>query len=343
MLRSMAQAVSALGITRLVLAVFDPDENEHGSVRVTFLWDKAKGISDNHPQKRFDPIILLPDSLWSSLEEKYLFVVELSYLQRSYGLLILELAWAEGLESVRWIDNIRTSLTMAIQKAKTHQQLIESRAQAETGRQAAEEADRLKSSFLTMVSHDLRTPLNVISGLSENLLSNIQGLDLKEEKQMVSDIEFIQSSARHLDSLLKDVLDPQAASGGQLVLEAENLDVRSEIDPVLQLGKRMATEKGLTWEAALPLSIPPIFFDRVRLRQILINLISNAVKFTRHGFVRVEVEITGPMVVFHVKDSGLGVPPEDQEAIFNEFRRSKRAITRGIGGMGMGGDLPSSG
>ena len=98
----------------------------------------------------------------------------------------------------------------------------------------------------------------------------------------------------------------------------------------------MASDKGLAWHASLPPSGPWVWGDRTRLRQVALNLINNAVKFTARGEVSLRIEANDDTVTVTVRDSGLGIPPEEQQTIFDEFRRSERSITRGYGGLGLG-------
>ena len=203
------------------------------------------------------------------------------------------------------------------------------------GRQMAEEADRLKSRFLSMVSHELRTPINLIIGLSEMLLRQ-QDHTLPLPSDRWQDIERITSNAQHLSNLINDVLDLASSEVGQLRLLLEPLDLCEVLRPVAAVGQQMAAEKGLEWRANLPDSGPWVMGDRTRLRQVVLNLISNAAKFTSTGQVRLEVRLEGEQVKVSVSDTGQGVPPAEQGKIFGEFGRSDLAVKRGIGGMGLG-------
>ena len=105
---------------------------------------------------------------------------------------------------------------------------------------------------------------------------------------------------------------------------------------VAETGSQLAENKGLAWHATLPDSGPWVWGDRTRLRQVTLNLVSNAVKFTARGAVSLSLEANGGSVTVTVRDTGLGIPPGEQQAIFDEFRRSERSITRGYGGLGLG-------
>ncbi|MBI9050627.1 MAG: substrate-binding domain-containing protein [Anaerolineaceae bacterium] len=196
------------------------------------------------------------------------------------------------------------------------------------GRRLAEEANRLKSRFLSMVSHELRTPLSLIIGLSEMSLSG-KGCD-------VQDIEQINTSAQHLARLIGDVLDLASNEAGQLRILREPLDLAEVLGIAVKIGGELAREKGLEWQVELPAHGPWVLGDRTRLRQIMLNLISNAVKFTALGKVAFSVRSIDGEVCISVSDTGLGIAPAELETIFDEFYRSERTIETGIGGMGLG-------
>ena len=208
-------------------------------------------------------------------------------------------------------------------------------AAAEEGRRLAEEASRMKSRFLSTVSHELRTPLNLIVGLSEMLLRERDSLRLSSDAA-ARDLERIHIHAQHLGRLIGDVLDLASSEAGQLRLYQEPLDLVEVLQPVIAIGDQMAQEKGLAWHAQLPASSIWVYGDRTRLRQVALNLISNAVKFTDHGAITLEVSVAADTVTVAVSDTGPGVPLADQPYIFDEFRTSERTATRGYGGMGLG-------
>jgi len=203
------------------------------------------------------------------------------------------------------------------------------------GRQLAEEANRLKSRFLSTVSHELRTPLSLIVGLSEMVLREQQ--NPKQSLQTNQrDIEQINLSAQHLARLIGDVLDLASSEAGQLHILREPLDLAEVLRVASKIGEELAREKGLSWNAQIHQHIPWIMGDRTRLRQITLNLISNAVKFTSTGQVQLQTTIGEEIVTVSVSDTGMGISPEDQQTIFNEFYRSQNAIESGSSGMGLG-------
>jgi DNA-binding response OmpR family regulator len=187
----------------------------------------------------------------------------------------------------------------------------------------------MKSRFLSTVSHELRTPLNLIVGLSE-----------MEMKQSTADVrrtvERIHASAQHLGHLIRDVLDLASSDAGQLRLTREPLDLADALQIVVETGRQLAQDKGLEWQSEIAPALPRVWGDRTRLQQVTLNLVSNATKFTSRGLVKLSMLAEGDQVVISVSDTGLGIPPEEQAWIFNEFRQSERTTARGYGGLGLG-------
>lgn len=214
--------------------------------------------------------------------------------------------------------------------------------EAVEGRRLAEEANRLKSRFLSVVSHELRTPLNLISGLSDILLKEAAGEGLQDGERRDGvrvrreDLKRIHVSAQHLDGLIRDVLDLARSEAGQLTLSCEPLDLAEILEAVSVIGRQLARDRGLTWEAHIDEDLPSVWGDRTRLRQVVLNLVNNAIKFTSRGGVTLEAGATDGSVTVTVRDTGLGIPAEEQRVIFDEFRQSERTTARGYGGLGLG-------
>lgn len=207
---------------------------------------------------------------------------------------------------------------------------------ATEGRRLAEEANQIKSRFLSTVSHELRTPLNLIVGLGEILLRDSQRGAVSLSPEARNDLERLNANAQHLGRLIGDVLDLASSEAGQLRLTNQFLDLGQVLRTAAETGRRLAADKGLAWRADLPEAGPWVWGDRTRLLQVTLNLISNAIKFTARGEVCLAVELGDGTVTVSVRDTGLGIPPEEQAFIFSDFRRSERSIARGYGGLGLG-------
>ncbi len=208
--------------------------------------------------------------------------------------------------------------------------------QATEGRRLAEEANRLKSRFLSTISHELRTPLNLIVGLSGILLEESYEGKSPLPDSAQRDLEHIYAYAQHLGGLIGDVLDLATNDAGQLRLNMELVDLGDALRIVAESGSQLASDKGLAWRATIPESGPWVLGDRTRLRQVVLNLVNNAIKFTNRGEVSLSLTEQDGFVTVSVQDTGLGIPAEDQAVIFDEFRRSERSDSLGYAGLGLG-------
>jgi signal transduction histidine kinase/AraC-like DNA-binding protein/ABC-type sugar transport system substrate-binding protein len=224
---------------------------------------------------------------------------------------------------------ITQELATALNSAQLYREATE-------GRRLAEEANELKSRFLATVSHELRTPLNLIVGLSGMLLQESDESDTPLPESYRKDVEQIFTNAQHLGELIGDVLDLASSDAGKLQLANEFVDLGEALGLVAETGRQLAYNKGLGWHAELPSSGPWVWGDRTRLRQVVLNLVNNAVKFTTQGEVRLELEPNAESVTVRVRDTGLGIPNEEQSSIFEEFHRSERSRAHGQGGLGLG-------
>jgi signal transduction histidine kinase len=202
-----------------------------------------------------------------------------------------------------------------------------------------QELDRLKSSFLANMSHELRTPLNSILGFSEVML---EGIDGPLTDYMENDLRLIQKNGQHLLHLINDVLDMAKIESGRMNLHPEKFKIQEVFEEVASITSTLASEKGLS------LFIEPdsdkeveIFADVTRLRQVMINLVNNSIKFTEKGKISMRADrVDEDKVMIKVKDTGIGIPKMHLETIFQEFAQVDTSTTRKVGGTGLG--LPIS-
>ncbi len=199
------------------------------------------------------------------------------------------------------------------------------------------EASRMKSAFIANMSHELRTPLNAIIGFTGALLMKLPGpLTVDQDKQLTT----IRSSARHLLSLINDILDVAKIEAGKVTLALERVQCQDLISQTAESLRPLATQKGLSLAVDLPPEPIVIDSDRRALTQVIINLANNAIKFTDHGTVRLTLaqRIDGNQMVteFSVVDSGAGIRPEDQPKLFQAFSQLDSTSTRHAEGAGLG-------
>jgi signal transduction histidine kinase len=199
------------------------------------------------------------------------------------------------------------------------------------------EANRLKSQFLATMSHELRTPMNSILGFSDTLLSGIYG-PLNDKQQ--SRLERIHRNGRNLLALIDDLLDLSKIDAGRMEIQPQPLVLADEIQACMQAIESQIQARNLYLKTEIPANLPKIFADSLRLRQIINNLLGNAVKFTKEGGITIRVKVDTsagqPMISTSIIDTGIGIEKKDQAIIFDEFRQADGSTTRQYGGTGLG-------
>jgi signal transduction histidine kinase len=202
-----------------------------------------------------------------------------------------------------------------------------------------EELDRLKSAFLANMSHELRTPLNSILGFTDVMLEELDG---PLTDNMDNDLKLVQKNGRHLLHLINDVLDMAKIEAGRMNLNPEKFNMHSVLEEVVSITSTLASERNLSLFIAEDSDRElEIYADSTRLRQIMINLVNNSIKFTEKGAVTICAKpIENARVLITVKDTGIGIAPNQLESIFQEFAQVDTSATRKVGGTGLG--LPIS-
>jgi signal transduction histidine kinase len=217
--------------------------------------------------------------------------------------------------------------------------LERTRGELAEARDAAEAANRAKSVFLANTSHEVRTPLTAIIGYSEMMMEDLQG----DEERMRPELERIGEAGQHLLGMINDILDISKIEAGRMELYLERFEVAALVRDVGAIIQPLAGRGGNRLEVDCPQNVGEMWADLTKVRQTLINLLSNACKFTERGVVSLRVErersadaADGEWVVFRVRDTGIGMTAEQQGRLFQAFQQADASTTRKYGGTGLG-------
>jgi len=254
---------------------------------------------------------------------RYSLVVEPLYFQdKSLGYVVFEI----GPHDSNIYELLRNNLSSALQGAMLFQEIQQARLDAE-------KADRIKTRLLANVSHEMRTPLNIIMGYTQGALQTPSKYGNELTPSLLGDIHQIQSNAEHQLRVINDLLDLSRAEIDELDLSLELLDPHQLLLDAFQSLADQTTLPDIQWKLNIPERLPQIRADAVRLRQIFLNLLSNAQKYTEQGQITLGAEVAPPQIHFWVTDTGLGIDAEQQERIFEPFVtiEDNRRITGGIG------------
>jgi GAF domain-containing protein/DNA-binding response OmpR family regulator/HAMP domain-containing protein/anti-sigma regulatory factor (Ser/Thr protein kinase) len=236
-------------------------------------------------------------------------------------------------EDARTLQTLANQVAVALRNATL---VTEVRHLFEEQKQAAEklrEMDRLKTQFLANMSHELRTPLNSIIGFSRVILKGIDGPLTDMQKQ---DLTAIHTSGQHLLGLINDILDISKIEAGKMELSFEEVDFKEVIKGVLSTGVGLVKDKPVELRQKTPDDLPFVWADPVRSRQVVLNLLSNAAKFTERGAISIEAVAEARFIRVSVRDTGIGIPKEKLDTIFEAFTQADASTTRRYGGTGLG-------
>jgi two-component system, chemotaxis family, CheB/CheR fusion protein len=295
-----------------------------------------------------DPLVSSSREVSQQIGLKSILAIRTSYQGKANGLICLHQCnhqrhWIT--EDSALLEAVAAQVGIAIAHAKLLQQaeqrqieLAQQNLALETATEKAQAASRTKSEFLANMSHEIRTPMNAILGFSE-LLQNLVSDDLAQ-----SYLRAIQTNGRTLLTLINDILDLSKVEAGKLKLNYESVNLPSLLRDIQQMFLQRAREKGLFLDLQIDDSVPvKIYIDEVRLRQICVNVVGNAIKFTEKGSVTIHVHSRiNPSVQNHayleiaVSDTGIGISARDQILIFDAFRQSQGQSNRKYGGTGLG-------
>jgi signal transduction histidine kinase len=271
----------------------------------------------------------------SALPPRHLLAAPLLLGHRLFGVLYLDRPLARGPFSegdVEILVAIADHLALALETAHT-ERLARSQ-------EAALDANRAKSTFIAHMSHELRTPLTAIIGYSELLEEEFQD---RGDTPYIPDVQRIQSAAKHLLSLINNMLDLSKIEAGKMELYLEEFELHEVVEEAVLAVLPLLERGHNTFVRNYPADLGVVRLDKMKVRQVLLNLLSNAAKFTNHG--RIELEVLrepgetpedGGRVVLRVTDTGIGMSAEQIKRIFEEYAQGSAATTRRYGGTGLG-------
>ncbi len=221
---------------------------------------------------------------------------------------------------------LATQAAISLENARLYENLATSNARLL-------EASRLKSQFLANMSHELRTPLNSIIGFSKVLLNRLDGELTERQEAYVSSVH---NSSRHLLELINSILDFSRIEAGRFEIRSERIDLLDVVEECMETSTPLVRDKRVKLEKDVPVELPPVHGDRMRIKQVLLNLISNAIKFTHAGRVLVQVRPEAEMVHVSVADTGIGISPADLQRLFEPFQRLDNPLAQQADGTGLG-------
>lgn len=229
-------------------------------------------------------------------------------------------------DDVRLLQTLSGNLATTIESGRLFQEI-------QAANERLREVDRLKTQFLANMSHELRTPLNSIIGFSRLMLKGIDGPITPEQEE---DLSSIHTSGQHLLRLINDILDMSKIEAGKMVLILEQVDLVEVARNVLASISALLAGKPVTLQTVFAPDLPTIEADPIRMRQILLNLLSNAAKFTDAGTIQLHIQRENDTVHLQVADTGKGIAEKDFDKLFREFEQVDASPTREVGGTGLG-------
>lgn len=245
-----------------------------------------------------------------------------------------ELYWESTIISPILNDKDEVSHFVAVKEDVTHRKQIES--ELKKSKELAEEANRLKSAFLSNMSHEIRTPMNAILGFSEILSRHIK------DRNQLDYLSSIQSSGKTLLQLINDILDLSKIESGKLDLSYEPVNIQNLVKDTVEMLKMESHEKGLPLNTSISKDLPSIVnIDELRIKQLLINLLNNAIKFTKKGYIEVEIGCLNKKkrhldLLIKVEDTGIGISKKNQQNIFQAFNQIEGKDSKRFEGTGLG-------
>jgi signal transduction histidine kinase/AraC-like DNA-binding protein len=323
----VAQDLPKLGIEYCSLSLYEDPQKPAERSRLILVYDRRGRIELEaiHHNLSFDQLLQISVLGQRRSNRPYSLVVKpLYFCEEQIGLALFGVGPRDGMI----YEVLGAQISGSLKGALLFNEIRKAQA-------AAEKADRIKTRLLANVSHELRTPLNVILGCTREALNSSTPYGVILPEELLNDLEHIHHSAEHQLRVINDLLDLSRAEIDELDLYLKTLDPRPFLEEVFHSMASAGSRGDVTWRLQLPDRLPMIQADPVRLRQILLNLLSNAGKFVEQGEVVLGAEATPTRLHIWVQDTGPGIPDEMQERIFEPFVTASHANRR-LEGVGLG-------
>ncbi len=326
LMKLLALELPGLGIQSCFLSLYEEKGDPPAWSRLILAFLGKERLPLNKGGIRFPTRQLVPEGMFPEHRRIAFDVEALNFQKEQIGFVLFEIGPRDG----DVYTTLRGHLSSALKSAELVQVALEAEAKAI-------KSDQLKTHLLANVSHELRTPLNIILGLSQTARSSPNPYGIELPAQLTKDLGYIYDSGEHLIRLINDLLDTSRAEIGELDLCYEPVSPRALLKEVFEAFKETSTskQKGVELLLEVPDHLPVLSADPVRLRQILMNLLSNAYKFTRRGKIVLGADVQLPHIHFWVSDTGSGISPELQERIFEPFVKAEPPGRR-LEGIGLG-------
>lgn len=275
--------------------------------------------------------------------------VPVLYYDELYGILAVETSTYRNFtdEEVDLLQSLAAHAAIALRNARLFEELEQrnselqkanaaleiSRQQAENARAAAVQANRLKTEFINNMSHELRTPLNAVINFTRLVMDGHAGPVTEQQRNYLG---FVHEGGQHLLGLINDILDLAKIEAGKMELRREPTPLEPLLKGVMSTLIGLTKDKGIALHREFDENLPTLNIDGRRIRQVLLNLISNAAKFTVQGSITLSATQRGNQVIFSVRDTGVGIKPEDLPKVFEEFKQIDNVLQETASGTGLG-------
>ncbi len=331
LLEAIAKGLPQLGILKAYIFLYnDEPKKKEGFVwdipewsRLILAFNNEGRLSVSDKESLFPTLNILPDKLKSHKKSRNMILMPLFFRNEQFGYILFEM----GTRLATTYETLRYQISNSLKSAF----LFKKQRETEESRIAAKTADKIKSQFLANMSHEIRTPMNAIIGFTGLLLEDEREAEKKDK------LKVIMRAGNNLLEIINDILDFSKMEEGKIDFEKINFSLKTIINDVRKIFLIKAEEKGILFNVEIDKTLPELVFgDERRVNQIILNLVSNAFKFTKEGSVSITCKYLNQTASISVIDTGIGITKEKFDTIFSSFSQADPTTTREFGGTGLG-------